>query len=54
MDVAEADGRGVLMWMSRIEALVAVDHAALQLFDHTLSHVFGQRFAVPSHLILSP
>lgn len=51
-DVAQADGRGVLDGRRRIQALVAADHAALQLLDDALGHVFGERLAVPAHLIL--
>lgn len=52
-DVAEADGRRVLVGRTGVEALVAADDAALQLLDYTVGHVFGHRFAVPAQLVLS-
>lgn len=51
--VTEADRWCVLIGRSRIEALVTADDAALQLLDHAVGHVFGQRLTVPAHLILS-
>lgn len=51
-NVTEANWWCVFAWSSRIQTLVAADNAALQLFDHHLRHVFGQRLSVPIHLIL--
>lgn len=51
-EVAEADGRRVLLGERRVDALVAAHDAALQLLDDAVSHVSGQGFPVPAHLIL--
>lgn len=51
-EVAQADGRCVLLGGGGVDALAAAHDAALQLLDDAVGHVSGQGFAVPAHLIL--
>lgn len=51
-DVPQAHWRGVLYGSWRVQVFAAVHDAALQVLHHHFSHVFRERFGMPSQLIL--
>lgn len=51
-DVPQAHWWGILYGSWRVQVFAAVHDAALQVLHHHFSHVFRERFGMPSQLIL--